>query len=105
MDVTFNLERKKDRLTKKQTKTFKPFTLTVYTKHWTIYHKSLNTSLKPSVKDYSEIPQVLKYLSTQTRLQKSTEKNEVTKQNCNIYTQISSKITPEEEHEKSVHHF
>ena len=57
LDVTFNLERNAYRLYKKHEHTSTP--------HQIIHHKSLNTSLKPSVKSYSRILQVLKYLKNQ----------------------------------------
>ena len=38
------------------------------TPHQTIHHKLLNVSLKPSVKDYLEILQVMKYLNNQNQI-------------------------------------
>ena len=55
LDVTFNLERNTYRPYKKPNDNLTP--------HKIIHHKSLNASLKTSVKDYLKILQVLKYLN------------------------------------------
>ena len=62
LDVTFNLERNTYRPYKKPNDNLTP--------HQIILHKSLNTSLKTSVKGYPEILQVLKYLSNQIQIMK-----------------------------------
>ena len=66
-----------------------------------IHHKSLSTSLKPSVNGYPEILQALKYFNNQNQIMKKHWKNVVTKENCNTYNQIFSKITLEKERGKS----
>ena len=66
-----------------------------------IHHKSLSTSLKPSVNGYPEILQALKYFNNQNQIMKKHWKNVVTKENCNTYNQIFSKITLEKERRKS----
>ena len=72
------------------------------TPHQIIQHKSFNTSLKPSVKGYSEILQVLKYLNNQNQIMKKHCKNVVTKQISNTYSQICSKINTRRKTQKII---
>ena len=71
------------------------------TSHQIINHKSLNMSLKPSVKFYPEVLQVLKYFSNENHITEKQGKNVVAKQNCNTYNQIYSKVIPGEKHGKT----
>ena len=63
------------------------------TSHQIIHHKSLNTSLKKSAKDYPEIFQVLKYLNNQSHITKKHWKNVEKKNLKNIQPNLQQNNT------------